>query len=71
MVKDTSVTLRMSEELKQALQELAVEDRRTLSSYIEVVLERHVEDQLQNRPASVGLKVYRGQTRRHARKKQQ
>ena len=47
MARDTSVTLRMSAELKKALQEYAENDRRTLSSYIEVVLERHVDALLQ------------------------
>lgn len=69
MAKGTSVTLRMSEELKAALQELALEDRRTLSSYIEMVLEQHADQ----RPAGEGahserLKVYRGQNQRHGRK---
>jgi predicted DNA-binding protein len=73
MVKDTSVTLRMSDELKQALLELAVDDRRTLSSYIEVVLEKHVEDHLRSQPTSASsmLNVFKGQSRRHARKREQ
>ena len=49
MSRDVSVTLRMSEELKTALQGLALEDRRTLSAYIEKVLEDHVGVALQQR----------------------
>jgi hypothetical protein len=73
MVKESSVTLRMSEELKTALHDLAVEDRRSLSGYIEMVLERHVDSML-TRDTPVGdvpkrLAVHRGQSRRHSRGK--
>jgi hypothetical protein len=43
MTKTSSITLRIGQELKRALQRLADQDRRTMSSYIEVILERHVE----------------------------
>jgi predicted DNA-binding protein len=69
MTKDSSVTLRMSEELKKALQELALEDRRTLSSYIEVLLERHVNEKLAADTAYAEMmNVHRGQSARHPKK---
>jgi predicted DNA-binding protein len=71
MAKDATVTLRMSNDLKQALQILAVKDRRTLSSYIEVVLERHAYERLdEHRLHSERVNVFRAQTRRHAKKKE-
>jgi hypothetical protein len=60
----------MSQELKAALQRLALEDRRTLSAYMEKVLEDHVGIALQQLvPAQYNhmVQVYRGQTRRHSR----
>jgi predicted DNA-binding protein len=72
MAKDSSITLRMSEQLKEALQQLAARDRRTLSSYIEVLLEKHVEQVLWNQhpvQASAIMTVGEGQERRYARKR--
>ena len=42
MTKTTTIGLRLSPEMKKRLQELAKSDRRSLSSYIEVVLEKHL-----------------------------
>jgi predicted transcriptional regulator len=70
MTKDVSVTLRMSQELKNALQRLALEDRRTLSAYIEKLLEDHVAIALQKlAPGAFSqvIEVHEGQTRRHSR----
>ena len=70
MPKDTTVTLRMSNDLKRALQELAVEDRRTLSSYIEIVLEKHAHEQLtRHGQYAETLNVYKGQNLRHSKKR--
>ena len=70
MPKDTTVTLRMSNDLKRALQELAVEDRRTLSSYIEIVLEKHADEQLtRHGQHAERVNVYEGQRLRHSTKK--
>jgi hypothetical protein len=37
------VSFRIRADIKDALQKLATEDRRSLSSYIELALERHIE----------------------------
>ncbi|AHB50383.1 hypothetical protein W911_15460 [Hyphomicrobium nitrativorans NL23] len=42
MKKDTSVNVRLTSELKAALQKLANADARKLSAYIELVLSAHV-----------------------------
>lgn len=42
MKKDTSVNVRLTSELKAELQQLADEDARKLSAYIELVLTAHV-----------------------------
>ena len=36
------ISFRIKREVKEGMQKLAQEDRRTLSSYIEIVLEDHV-----------------------------
>jgi hypothetical protein len=60
----------MSEDLKTALRTLAQEDKRTLSSYIEMVLEKHASTAFAELGEhAVRLNVYRGQTRRFARGK--
>jgi hypothetical protein len=41
--KTTQVGVRMRPNLRRALQELAETDRRSLSGYIELALEQHVE----------------------------
>ena len=64
MIKATSVTLRMSKELKQALRELALDARRTLSSYIELVLEHHVDQSLARRSGAHSASTYGAQGRR-------
>jgi hypothetical protein len=70
MAKDASVTLRLSEELKRALQELALDDRRTLSSYIEVLLEKHVDEKLAgSKSHSDRVTVYRAQSVRKSKKR--
>lgn len=43
MGKTTSVTIRIWPELKQALKGLALEEQRSLASYIVLVLEGHVK----------------------------
>lgn len=43
MKKSTSVNVRMTEELRDQLQKLADANRRTLSDYIRLLLEEHVE----------------------------
>lgn len=42
MTKTLPVSVRLPLELKESLKELAKADRRSLSAYIELVLERHV-----------------------------
>ena len=44
-VKEIIVSVRVSEDTKKALIELAKAERRTLSNYLGVVLDRHVSDQ--------------------------
>ena len=39
-MKDTSITIKMSEEMKENLQALAIADRRTLSDFIRLELEK-------------------------------
>jgi predicted DNA-binding protein len=43
LAKDATITFRMSVELKKALQTLAKRDRRSLSTYVEMALEKHAE----------------------------
>lgn len=43
MAKTASIGFRIEPELKEALQQLAVADDRTLANYIERVLKEHVE----------------------------
>ena len=42
MVKDTRISVRITGELKDRLERLAKTDRRTLASYVELVLEEHI-----------------------------
>lgn len=42
MKRTAAISFRITDELKEALERLAVADRRSLSSYIEIVLEDHV-----------------------------
>jgi hypothetical protein len=42
-IKSAPLNLRVRPELKQALEQLAKADRRSLSSYLELALEEHVE----------------------------
>jgi predicted DNA-binding protein len=42
MKKDAQVVVRMPSELRDALKELATADKRTLASYITLVLDEHV-----------------------------
>jgi predicted DNA-binding protein len=42
MVKDALLSIRVAPALKDALQDLADKDRRSLSTYIEIALEKHV-----------------------------
>jgi hypothetical protein len=44
MARDESVTFRLNENIKRLLQELARLEGRTLSNYVEHVLEKHIDD---------------------------
>jgi hypothetical protein len=48
------ISFRIRSDIKEALQELAQSDRRSLSSYIELALEAHV-DAHRSRPRAVPL----------------
>jgi predicted DNA-binding protein len=54
MKKGTSVNVRLTEELREELQRLAEASKRTLSDYIRLLLEEHVETQKDTRPAEAG-----------------
>lgn len=41
--KTIPLSFRLRPEVKKALQDLAEADRRSLTNYIEVILERHIE----------------------------
>lgn len=43
MKKTTPISFRIREDIKAELQRLAAEDRRSLSSYIELALEGHLQ----------------------------
>ncbi|MEM7327895.1 MAG: ribbon-helix-helix protein, CopG family [Pseudomonadota bacterium] len=43
MTKTASTTIRIDPKMKKRLQELAQADRRSLSAYIEIVLEAHLD----------------------------
>jgi predicted DNA-binding protein len=43
MVRNAQLNLRIKPELKAKLEKLAKQDRRTLSAYVEKVLDEHVE----------------------------
>jgi len=43
MCRTDPISFRIKAEIKQALERLVKEDRRSLSSYIELALEAHVE----------------------------
>jgi predicted transcriptional regulator len=45
MIKETSVSVRVDENMKKVLEALAHGQRRTLSSYLSIVLEKHVAEQ--------------------------
>jgi predicted transcriptional regulator len=45
MKRDTSVNVRLTSELREELQRLAEANKRTLSDYIRLLLEEHVEAQ--------------------------
>jgi predicted DNA-binding protein len=44
-------SIRLTPELKAALKRFAQQERRSLSSYIVIVLEQHVEDQNKKNPS--------------------
>jgi predicted DNA-binding protein len=44
MRKKEFIVLRLTEDLKKRLEELAAKDMRTLSDYVRVVLTKHVEE---------------------------
>jgi hypothetical protein len=43
MVRETSVNVRITRELRAKLEKLAAEDKRSLSGYVEKLLREHVE----------------------------
>ena len=45
MKRNTSVNIRMTEDLRDELQRLATAHKRTLSDYVRILLEEHVERQ--------------------------
>jgi predicted DNA-binding protein len=49
MKRNTSVNVRMTEEMRASLQRLADAHKRTLSDYIRILLEEHVEVQERER----------------------
>jgi predicted transcriptional regulator len=53
MKRTTSVNIRMTDDLRGELQRLADANRRTLSDYIRLLLEEHV-DQKRERPHDAG-----------------
>jgi len=42
--RSAALNVRIRPELKAKLEKLAAQDRRTLSAYVELVLEQHAED---------------------------
>jgi predicted DNA-binding protein len=44
MTRDAAISVRVEPELKQALEELAKADKRTLASYVAIVLQAHVDE---------------------------
>jgi hypothetical protein len=44
MARTSPFSMRLRPEIKDALQKLADADRRSLTNYIELVLEKHVEE---------------------------
>jgi predicted transcriptional regulator len=46
--RNSTFTLRLAEDLKAILQALAAKENRTLSGYIEMLLERHIAELAQN-----------------------
>jgi hypothetical protein len=49
MAKTTPFSMRLPPDLKLALKRLADEDRRSLTNYIEVLLEQHVANATQDK----------------------
>lgn len=47
MTKDARIAVRVSSELKKALEKLATADHRSLASYVEIVLKGHVANKKQ------------------------
>jgi predicted transcriptional regulator len=54
MKRATSVNVRMTDDLRGELQRLADAHKRTLSDYIRLTLEAHVEAQQHDRPHDAG-----------------
>jgi predicted DNA-binding protein len=52
MRRTDPISFRIKAEIKQALERLAKEDKRSLSSYIELALEAHVEAKRENGPGA-------------------
>ena len=50
MVRDTSVNVRITAELRAKLEKLAAEDKRSLSGYVVKVLQEHVEQHERDKP---------------------
>ena len=50
MKRNTSVNIRMTEDLRDELQRLATAHKRTLSDYVQILLEEHVDRQKEEAP---------------------
>jgi predicted DNA-binding protein len=60
MKRDTSVNVRLTSEMRDELQKLADANKRTLSDYIRLLLEEHVEAQREREEASAKRKKAAG-----------
>jgi predicted DNA-binding protein len=56
MKRTTSVNIRMTDELRGELQRLADANKRTLSDYVRLLLEEHVESQQDHEEATARKK---------------
>ena len=45
MTKTAALSIRITPELKSALEDLAENDKRSLASYVEIALQQHVDEQ--------------------------
>ncbi len=54
MRRTLPISFRIKEEIKEQLERLAKADKRSLSQYIELALEAHIEQRKKERPAKKG-----------------